>query len=212
MFGVNVGTILCGFRASTTVPWNHLYAHMWHRSQLTSQIWARKCGSNSRMIDPYSHPQHMKVVNDLVYVWSRCLGSIPCGFWASTTAPWDHLCAHRQWHRSQLTSQIWANKYGGNCMMTDPYPQEQNTKVVYDLVYVLVNVGAIPCGCNASTTAPWHHLWHTRNTDLSWLLKSGPASVVVMAWWQIHIPIHSIWRLSMTSCVWSECGSHSMWV
>ena len=167
MFGVNVGTILCGFRASTTVPWNHLYAHMWHRSQLTSQIWARKCGSNSRMIDPYSHPQHMKVVNDLVYVWSRCLGSIPCGFWASTTAPWDHLCAHRQWHRSQLTSQIWANKFVGNCMMTDPYPQEQNTKVVYDLVYVWSGCGSHSMWVLSLNHCAMASFVHTQVTQIS---------------------------------------------
>ena len=41
--------------------------------QLTSQIWANKCGSNGMMTDPYSHPQHMKVVNHFVYCWSGCV-------------------------------------------------------------------------------------------------------------------------------------------
>ena len=41
-------------------------AHKKHRSQLTSQIWASKCGGNGIMSDPYPHPQHMKIVNDLM--------------------------------------------------------------------------------------------------------------------------------------------------
>jgi hypothetical protein len=32
--------------------------------------------------------------------------------------------------------------------------------------------------------------------DISWFPKSGPTSVVAIAWWWIHIPFHSIWRLS----------------
>jgi hypothetical protein len=36
----------------------------------TSQIWANRCGGNSMMMDPYPHPQHMKVVNHLSHVWS----------------------------------------------------------------------------------------------------------------------------------------------
>ena len=188
-----------------------------HTSDSTDFSWLPKSGPASVVVAAWwwiHIPSHsIWRLSRTLHMFEVDVGAISCGFRASTTAPYHHLCSqwtHDLWF--QLSSKILASKSGGNCMMTDPYPQEQNTKVVYDLVYVLVNVGAIPCGCNASTTAPWHHLWHTRNTDLSWLLKSGPASVVVMAWCQIHIPIHSIWRLSMTSCVWSECGSHSMWV
>ena len=38
--------------------------------QLTSQIWADMCGGYGMMMDPYPHPQHLKVVKPLSYVWS----------------------------------------------------------------------------------------------------------------------------------------------
>jgi hypothetical protein len=33
-------------------------------------IWASKNGGNGMMMNPYPHPQHRKVVNHFVYVWS----------------------------------------------------------------------------------------------------------------------------------------------
>jgi hypothetical protein len=41
--------------------------------------------------------------------------------------------------------------------------------------------------------------------------KSGFKSVVVTAWWWIHQPIQSIWRLHL-AYVWHVCGNHSRWV
>jgi hypothetical protein len=70
--------ISCRLWASTTAPRHQLVSAVtqlsadFPESQLTSQIWASKFGSNSMMTPPYSHPQHMKVVNHLVCDWSYC--------------------------------------------------------------------------------------------------------------------------------------------
>jgi hypothetical protein len=40
--------------------------------QPTYQILTGKCDGNGMMTDLYPHPQHMKVVNHLLYVWSGC--------------------------------------------------------------------------------------------------------------------------------------------
>jgi len=58
----------------------------------------------------------MKVVNHLVYVWSE---TIPCGFKASTTAPWP-------WH-------LWTPN-----MVTQLYPHPQLMKVANHPVYVYI--------------------------------------------------------------------------
>ena len=63
-------TIPCGFGAST----NEQELHLVPSSDLgfcpTFQIWADKHGDNVMKTDPYPHPQHMKIVKHLVYVWS----------------------------------------------------------------------------------------------------------------------------------------------
>ena len=40
--------------------------------------------------------------------------------------------------------------------------------------------------------------------DFCWFPKSRPTRVVVMAWWWIHMPINSIWRLSNTFHMYGE--------
>ena len=67
--GLDVGTIPCGFGASTKAQGLHLLCPSESGFQLTSQIWANKCGCNGMMMDPYAHPQHMKVVKHLSYDW-----------------------------------------------------------------------------------------------------------------------------------------------
>jgi hypothetical protein len=42
------------------------------------------------MTDPYPHPQHMKVVKHLLYMFGVDVKTIPCGFGASTTAQTLH--------------------------------------------------------------------------------------------------------------------------
>ena len=93
MFGVDVGTIPCGFGASTNAQGLHLLCPSESGFQLTSQILVNKCGSNGMMTDPYPHPQpqHMKVVNHLLYMYGVDVGTIPCGFGASTKAQGLHL-------------------------------------------------------------------------------------------------------------------------
>jgi hypothetical protein len=60
---------------------------------------------------------------------------IPCGFGASTTAQKLHSAPSSD-PGFYLTFQIWANKSGGNGMMTVPYPHTQHMKVAKHLVYV----------------------------------------------------------------------------
>jgi hypothetical protein len=69
MYGVDEGTIPHGFEASTTAQRLHTAPSSDPGFQPTSQIWTSKCGGNGIMTDPYPHPQHMKVVKHLVYVW-----------------------------------------------------------------------------------------------------------------------------------------------
>ena len=72
MFGVDVGTIPFGFGASTTAQGLHLAPSSDPGFWLTFQILTDKCGGNGTMTDPYLHPQHVKVVNHLSYVWRGC--------------------------------------------------------------------------------------------------------------------------------------------
>ena len=73
MYGVDEGTIPHGFEAPTTAQRLHTAPAPSSDPgfQLTSQIQTNTCGGNGIMTDPYPHPQHMKVVKHLVYVWSR---------------------------------------------------------------------------------------------------------------------------------------------
>jgi len=71
MFGVDVGSIPCGFGASTTTQGLHLVESSALGFQPTSQILTDKCGGNGMMMDPYPHPQHMKVHGKhSMWVWS----------------------------------------------------------------------------------------------------------------------------------------------
>jgi hypothetical protein len=62
---------------------------------------------------------------------------------------------------------------------------------------VEVDEGTIPCGMRA---LPIHDgiICHLAViNDFMWLSKSGPTSVVATSWWGLHLPIHSIWRMSI---------------
>ena len=60
------------FGASTTAQRPHSAPSSDAGFQPTSQIWTGQCGVNGMMTDPYTHPQHMKVVKPLAYVWRGC--------------------------------------------------------------------------------------------------------------------------------------------
>jgi hypothetical protein len=68
----------CGIHSTWAWVWSSTNAQGLHIPpssdpgfQPTSQIWADKRGSNCMTMDPYPHPQHMKDVKCLVYVWSK---------------------------------------------------------------------------------------------------------------------------------------------
>jgi len=62
MLGVDVKSIPHGFGASTTAQRLHSAPSSDAGFQPTSQIFTeKKCGSNGMMMDPHSHPLHIKV-------------------------------------------------------------------------------------------------------------------------------------------------------
>ena len=65
---MDVGTIPHGFGASTTAQRLLSAPSSDPGFRPTCQIWTGKCGGNGMMMDPYPHPQQMKVVNHLAYV------------------------------------------------------------------------------------------------------------------------------------------------
>ena len=92
MFGVDGGTIPCGFGASTTAQGLHSAPSSDQGFRYTSQIWTNQCGGKGMVMDPYPLPQHMKVVKQLSYVWSGCGNHSMWwgGFGASNTAQGNH--------------------------------------------------------------------------------------------------------------------------
>ena len=80
-----MGSIPCGFGASAIIQRYYLVTSSDPGIQPTSKIGANKYWGNGMMADPYPHPQHMKVVNHLVYVWVL-YEKLSHGFGASTAA------------------------------------------------------------------------------------------------------------------------------
>ncbi len=74
------------------------------------------------------------------------------------------LFGTRKWSMIfQPTFQIRSHKCGSNSMVGAPYPHPQHIMFVNHLVYIRMDVGIIPYGMRASTTAWWYHL--TPNND-----------------------------------------------
>ena len=94
-----------------------------------------KGGRNGMMMDPYPYPQHMKVVKYLSYVWTGC-GNHSMWVWSVNHSAQGLHSTPTNDPGFQPTSQIWANKCGGSCMMMDPYPHPQHMKVIKHLSYV----------------------------------------------------------------------------
>jgi len=69
MLGEEAEIKSCGFGTSTNGYGLHFAPHSDPGFQPTSQIWADNYGGNGMMMDPYPHPQHMKVVKHLSYNW-----------------------------------------------------------------------------------------------------------------------------------------------
>ena len=142
--------------------------------------------------------------------WYMCdmdVGTIPHGFGASTTLHSIKIKASfstKQWPR------IWAEDFP-NLDLQVWWKCHDDGSISPSTAY---EVCQTPVICLAWMREPFHmdfepqplhkgFFQHQAVTqDLSWLPKSGPGSVVLMAWWWIHIPIHSIWRLSNT---WYMC-------
>ena len=179
MFGVDVGAIPYGFRASITVPWHHLCTDKWHSFNCLP-----KSGPTRLVVTVWwllHTPIHSICrLSITLYIFGVDVGDISCGVRASTTAPWHHLWAQCQQHRSQLNFQIWANKFCGNSMMMDT-PIDRVWKMSIMTFYMFkFDVRSIPCGFRASTTVPWHCLLPCSDHNFCWLAKSGPTSLLVI--------------------------------
>ena len=68
MFGVDVGTIPCGFGASNNAEQLRSVPSSDTGFQLTPQIWADMCSGNGMMMVRYPHPQHLKVLSNTFHV------------------------------------------------------------------------------------------------------------------------------------------------
>ena len=79
MFGADVKSIPHGFGAPTTAQRLHSAPSSDPGFQPTFKSLTHQCGGdgngngNGMMTDPYPHPQHMKVVKHLSYVWRGCV-------------------------------------------------------------------------------------------------------------------------------------------
>jgi hypothetical protein len=129
-----VGTSPCGFGASTNAQWLLLVPSS------DKNIFSCSCSSYSLMMDPYPHPQHMKVVKLLSYVWN-VFGNQSMWVWSLNQCAWLLLAPSSDLMFSP-PKQIWADKCSGNGLMMDQYPHPQHMKVVKYLGYIWTGCGS----------------------------------------------------------------------
>ena len=138
-----MGTIPCGFGASTTAQGPHLALSSDPGFWLTTfQILTDKCGGNGMMMHPYPHPPST--------AYEDCQSPFICREWM-----WEpiHVGLEPQplhkdfiWRQAvtsgfELTSQILTDRCGGNGMMMHPYPHPLHMKIVNHLSYVWSGCG-----------------------------------------------------------------------
>ena len=68
MYVVDVEAISCGFKASTTAPWNHLLWRCEPGFWQSPIMFANCCWCNNIMVSSSSHTQHMNVLKHIGYV------------------------------------------------------------------------------------------------------------------------------------------------
>ena len=174
MFGVDVGIIPCGMRASTTVSFG---TQQWSTISADLQIWPHKCGGNTMVRTLYQHPQHIMFGNHLVYVWSQC----------GNHSMWDESLNHcimvsfdtQQWSMISADLQIRSRKCGGNSMMGAPYPHPQHIMFVNHLVYVWSG-----CGNHSMWDESLNHCMMVSFDTQQWSMISADFSnPVPQVWW-----------------------------
>jgi hypothetical protein len=99
------------------------------------QIWARISGTNGITGALCLHPQHMKVVIDLEYVWEGCENHL-MRVWRQYQCTRASYMAPSSDPGLQPISQIWAHMCGGNDRMVALCLHPQHMKGVIDLAYV----------------------------------------------------------------------------
>ena len=63
---MGVGCSLEGSTASTILKWHGLHTHITYDFSQLSQMWGNICGGNSAIVQPYVHPQQVKVLKHYI--------------------------------------------------------------------------------------------------------------------------------------------------
>ena len=163
------------------------------------------------MIDPYAHPQHMKVVNHLLYIWSGCekhstwVWSLNhCTKALLSTKQWPGISADFP----NLDRPVWLQWHDDGSIS-----HPQHMKVVKHLLYVW-------SGCDNHTMWLWS-LNHCRNTEIQHhietrdfrrLPKLGLTCVVETAWWSQERPRRvTPVRWQIKGCLTTEPRTFDSW-
>ena len=85
------------------------------------------------MTDPYAPPQNLRFVKYLSYAWTGEKHSM-LG-WSLNQCTLVLFVLPNSDTGFQLTPQIWASKFGGNGVMTDPYAYPQYMEFVKHISY-----------------------------------------------------------------------------
>ena len=137
MYGVGVGTIPCGFGASTNAHW--LYSAPSSDQGFEDSFQSPKSGLTSVLVTAwwwvYISIHSIWWLSITFHMYGEAMGTIPRGFQALTTAQCLHSAPSSD-QGFELASQIWINQLIGNGMMMDLYPHPQHMKVVNHFSYV----------------------------------------------------------------------------
>jgi hypothetical protein len=135
MLWVDVQTIPCGFRASTTVHSRIILCP----AATKDSTWPSKSWPPTSVVITAWRRIHIPIKSIwrlliTFYMSGVEVHIIPCEFKASTISWQYHLVFNRN-QRFQWSSHIWADKSWGNGMKTDPYPHPQHIKFISQLFY-----------------------------------------------------------------------------
>jgi hypothetical protein len=151
------------------------------------------------MTDPYPHPLHMKVVNHLAYVWDGSWEPFYVGLEPQPMHK-GSFYTHQQTKISADFPKLWPTSVVvSHNMMTDPYPHPLHMKVVNHLAYVWDGCGHHSMWVCSIIQCIKSSFGAKQQTKISAdFPKLQLTWVVVTARWWVRIPIHCIWRLSIT--------------
>ncbi len=141
-----------------------------------------------------------------LFLFGEYVGAIPCGFRASTTVPYHSIIRH------PAVTQDFSlfPKSGQTSVMVMAWwhiyiPIHIICRLSITLYMFREDAVVIPCGFKASTSSPWLCFApSTRDQGFQLTAQIWAKSVMVTAWWHIHILFHSIWRLAIILYIYLE--------